>query len=177
MFTRTLNRASMFLNEKNIAHSMFNGCKLDHELQHIALDEHIIIKGKDIPRDCEVIYECYLTDDTHNPDFYTFSTKLAKNKKIVRFVTIIYKKGDVDYNSFMIKYPLFSKRPKSEKTEAEKKASRDNFKRAAWRTLVNVSMAYAQMAQEDIDEGDDEDDVPILEEIKGPDLAVSTRFS
>ena len=45
--------------------------------------------------------------------------------------------------------------------------------RAAWRTLVNVSMAYAQMAQEDTDE---DDDVPILHEIKGPDLAVSTRF-
>ena len=49
MFTRTLNRASMFLNEKNIAHSMFNGCKIDHELQHIALDEPIIIKGKTFP--------------------------------------------------------------------------------------------------------------------------------
>ena len=46
--------------------------------------------------------------------------------------------------------------------------------RAAWRTLVNVSMAYAQMAQEDTDE--DDEDVPILQEIKGPDLAVSTRF-
>ena len=45
--------------------------------------------------------------------------------------------------------------------------------RAAWRTLVNVSMAYAQMAQEDTDE---DDDAPILGEIKGPDLAVSTRF-
>lgn len=45
--------------------------------------------------------------------------------------------------------------------------------RAAWRTLVNVSMAYAQMAQEDTDEYDD---APILDEIKGPDLAVSTRF-
>ena len=172
MFTHTLNRASKFLNEKNIAHSMFNGCKIDHELQHIALDEPIIIKGKDVPRDCEVLYECYLTDD-HNPDFYMFKNP-TKNKKIVRFVTIIYKKGDVDYNSFMIKYPLFSKRPKSEKTEAEKKASRDNFKRAAWRTLVNVSTAYAQMAQEDPDDKDE--DEPILHEIKGPDLAVSTRF-
>ena len=45
--------------------------------------------------------------------------------------------------------------------------------RAAWRTLVNVSMAYAQMAQEDTDE---DDDAPILDEIKGQDLAVSTRF-
>ena len=45
--------------------------------------------------------------------------------------------------------------------------------RAAWRTLVNVSMAYAQMAQEDTDE---DDDAPILDEIKGLDLAVSTRF-
>ena len=171
MFTRTLNRASKFLTEKGIAHSMFNGCKIDHELQHIALDEPIIIKGKDVPRDCEVLYECYLTDD-HNPDFYMFANP-TKNKKIVRFVTIIYKKGDVDYNSFMIKYPLFSKKPKAEKTKAEKKASRDNFKRAAWRTLVNVSMAYAQMAQEDTDE---DDDAPILDEIKGPDLAVSTRF-
>ena len=47
--------------------------------------------------------------------------------------------------------------------------------RAAWRTLVNVSMAYAQMAQEDPEEDEDEDE-PILQEIKGPDLAVSTRF-
>lgn len=45
--------------------------------------------------------------------------------------------------------------------------------RAAWRTLVNVSMAYAQMAQEDTDE---DDDAPILDEIKGLDIAVSTRF-
>lgn len=45
--------------------------------------------------------------------------------------------------------------------------------RAAWRTLVNVSMAYAQMAQEDTDE---DDDAPIMDETKGPDLAVSTRF-
>ena len=45
--------------------------------------------------------------------------------------------------------------------------------RAAWRTLVNVSMVYAQMAQENTDE---DDDAPILDEIKGPDLAVSTRF-
>lgn len=45
--------------------------------------------------------------------------------------------------------------------------------RAAWRTLVNVSMAYAQMAQEDTNE---DDDAPILDEIKGLDLAVSTRF-
>ena len=175
MFTHTLNRASKFLNEKNIAHSMFNGCKIDHELQHIALDEPIIINGKDIPCDCEVIYECYLTDDTHNPDFYTFSTKLAKNKKIVQFVTIIYKKGDVDYKNPIIKYPLFSKKPKAEKTKAEKKTDRDNFKRAAWRTLVDVSMAYAQMSQEDPEEDEDEDE-PILHEIKGPDLAVSTRF-
>ena len=174
MFTHTLNRASKFLTEKGIAHSMFNGCKIDHELQHIALDDPVIIKGKDVPRDCEVLYECYLTD-THNPDFYMFKHP-TKNKKIVRFVTIIYKKGDVDYKNPMIKYPLFSKKPKVEKTKAEKKTDRDNFKRAAWRTLVNVSMAYAQMAQEDPDE-DDEDDVPILEEIKGPDLAVSTRFS
>lgn len=170
MFTRTLNRASMFLNEKNIAHSMFNGCKLDHELQHIALDEHIIIKGKDIPRDCEVIYECYLTDN-HNPDFYMFKNP-TKNKKIVRFVTIIYKKGDVDYKNPMIKYPLFGKNPKAEKAKAEKKASHDIFKRAAWSALVNVAMAYAQMAQED----SDDEDAPVLNEIKGPDLAVSTRF-
>ena len=175
MFTHTLNRASKFLNEKNIAHSMFNGCKIDHELQHIALDEPTIIKGKDVPRDCEVLYECYLTEDTHNPDFYNFSTKLAKNKKIVQFVTIIYKKGDVDYKNPMIKYPLFSKKPKAEKTKAEKKTDRDNFKRAAWRTLVDVSMAYAQMSQEDPEEDEDEDE-PILHEIKGPDLAVSTRF-
>lgn len=175
MFTHTLNRASKFLTEKGITHTMSASCKLDYELQHIALDEPIIIKGKDIPRDCEVIYECYLTDNT-SPDFYMFANP-SKNKKIVRFVTIIYKKGDVDYKNSMIKYPLFSKKPKDEKTEAEKKASRDNFKRAAWRTLVNVSMAYVQMAQEDTDEDDDEDDVPILEEIKGPDLAVSTRFS
>lgn len=175
MFTHTLNRASKFLTEKGIAHSMFNGCKLDSNLQHIALDEPIIIKGKDVPRDCEVLYECYLTDD-HNPDFYTFSTKLAKGKKIVRFVTIIYKKGDVDYKNPMIKYPLFSKKPKVEKTKAEKKTDRDNFKRAAWRTLVNVSMAYAQMAQEEPDEEDEDEDEPILHEIKGPDLAVSTRF-
>ena len=127
MFTRTLNRASMFLNEKNIAHS---------------------------------------------PDFYTFKNP-TKNKKIVRFVTIIYKKSDVDYKNPMIKYPLFSKKPKVENTKAEKKTGRDNFKRAAWRTLVNVSMAYAQMAQEDTDA---DDDAPILAEIKGPDLAVSTRF-
>lgn len=172
MFTHALNRASKFLAEKGITHSMFNGCKIDHELQHIALDDPIIIKGKDVPRDCEVIYECYLTD-THNPDFYMFANP-SKNKKIVRFVTIIYKKGDVDYNSFMIKYPLFSKKPKVEKTKAEKKTDRDNFKRAAWRTLVNVSTAYAQMAQEDPD--DEDEDAPILEEIKGPDLAVSTRF-
>lgn len=46
--------------------------------------------------------------------------------------------------------------------------------RAAWGTLVNVSMAYAQIAQEDPD--DEDEDVPILDEIKGPDLAVSTRF-
>ena len=174
MFTHTLNRASKFLNEKNIAHSMFNGCKLDHELQHIALDEPIIIKGKDVPRDCEVLYECYLTDD-HNPDFYMFKNP-TKNKKIVRFVTIIYKKGDVDYKNPMIKYPLFSKKPKAEKTKAEKKTDRDNFKRAAWRTLVNVSMAYAQMSQEEPDEDDEDEDEPILHEIKGPDLAVSTRF-
>lgn len=174
MFSRTLNRASKFLTEKGIAHSMFNGCKLDHELQHIALDDTVIIKGKNIPRDCEVIYECYLTDDTHNPDFYTFA-RPTKNKKIVRFVTIIYKKGNVDYNSFMIKYPLFSKKPKVEKTEAEKKTDRDNFKHVAWRTLVNISMAYAQMAQEEPNEDEDED-TPILNEIKGPDLAVSTRF-
>ena len=45
--------------------------------------------------------------------------------------------------------------------------------RAAWRTLVNASTAYAQMAQEDTDE---DDDAPILDEIKSPDLAVSTRF-
>lgn len=173
MFTHTLNRASKFLAEKGIAHSMFNGCKLDSNLQHIALDEPIIIKGKDVPRDCEVLYECYLTDD-HNPDFYTFSTKLTKGKKIVRFVTIIYKKGDVDYKNPMIKYPLFSKKHKVEKTKAEKKTDRDNFKRTAWRTLVNVSMAYAQMAQEDPEEEDE--DEPILHEIKGPDLAVSTRF-
>ena len=44
--------------------------------------------------------------------------------------------------------------------------------RAAWRTLVNVSMAYAQIAQED----PDDEDAPILDEINGPDLAVSTRF-
>lgn len=174
MFTHTLNRASKFLNEKNIAHSMFNGCKIDHELQHIALDEPIIIKGKNIPRDCEVLYECYLTDD-HNPDFYMFKNP-TKNEKIVRFVTIIYKKGDVDYKNPMIKYPLFSKKPKVEKTKAEKKTDRDNFKRAAWRTLVNVSMAYAQMAQEDPEEEDEDEDEPILHEIKGPDLAVSTRF-
>ena len=172
MFTHTLNRASKFLNEKNIAHSMFNGCKIDHELQHIALDEPMIIKGKDVPRDCEVLYECYLTDD-YNPDFYMFKNP-TKNKKIVRFVTIIYKKGDVDYKNPMIKYPLFSKKPKVEKTKAEKKTDRDNFKRAAWRTLVNVSMAYAQMSQEEPDEEDE--DEPILHEIKGPDLAVSTRF-
>ena len=174
MFTRTLNRASMFLNEKNISHSMFNGCKLDSNLQHIALDEPIIINGKDVPRDCEVLYECYLTDD-HNPDFYMFKNPI-KNKKIVRFVTIIYKKGDVDYKNPMIKYPLFSKKPKVEKTKAEKKTDRDNFKRTAWRTLVNVSMAYAQMAQEEPDEEDEDEDEPILHEIKGPDLAVSTRF-
>ena len=89
-------------------------------------------------------------------------------------MTIIYKKGDVDYKNPMIKYPLFGKKPKAEKTKAEKKTDRDNFKRAAWRTLVNVSMAYAQMAQEDPD--DEDEDAPILEEIKGPDLAVSTRF-
>ena len=161
MFTHTLNRASKFLTEKGIAHSMFNGCKIDHELQHIALDDPII-KGKNIPRDCEVIYECYLTDDTYNTDFYMFSNP-SKNKK-----------GDVDYKNPMIKYPLFSKKSKAEKTKAEKKASRNNFKRAAWRTLVNVSTAYAQMAQEDPD--DEDDDEPILHEIKGPDLAVSTRF-
>lgn len=172
MFTHTLNRASMFLNEKNIAHSMFNGCKIDHELQHIALDEPIIIKGKNVPRDCEVLYECYLTDD-HNPDFYMFKNP-TKNKKIARFVTIIYKKGDVDYKNPMIKYTLFGKKPKVEKTKVEKKTDRDNFKRVAWKTLANVSMAYAQMAQEDTDENDE--DVPILQEIKGPDLAVSTRF-
>ena len=45
--------------------------------------------------------------------------------------------------------------------------------RADCRTLVNVSMAYAQKAQEDTDE---DDDAPILDEIKGPDLTVSTRF-
>lgn len=174
MFTHTLNRASKFLTEKGIAHSMFNGCKLDHELQHIALDEPTIIKGKDVPRDCEVLYECYLTDD-YNPDFYMFKNP-TKNKKIVRFVTIIYKKGDADYKNPMIKYPLFSKKPKVEKTKAEKKTDRDNFKRAAWRTLVNVSMAYAQMAQEEPDEEDEDEDEPILQEIKGPDLAVSTRF-
>ena len=173
MFTHTLNRASKFLAEKGIAHNVFNGCKLDGNLQHIALDEPIIINGKDVPRDCEVLYECYLTDD-YNPDFYMFKNP-TKNKKIVRFVTIIYKKGDVDYKNPMIKYPLFSKKPKSEKTKAEKKTDRDNFKRAAWRTLVNVSMAYAQMAQEDPEEDEDEDE-PILHEIKGPDLAVSTRF-
>ena len=175
MFTHTLNRASKFLTEKGIAHSMFNGCKIDHELQHIALDEPIIIKGKNIPRDCEVLYECCLTNNTYNPDFYMFVNP-TKNKKIVRFVTIIYKKGDVDYKNPMIKYPLFSKKPKVEKTKAEKKTDRDNFKSAAWRTLVNVSMAYAQMAQEDPEEDEDEDK-PILQEIKGPDLAVSTRFS
>ena len=173
MFTHTLNRASKFLTEKGIAHSMFNGCKIDHELQHIALDEPIIIKGKDVPRDCEVLYECYLTDD-HNPDFYMFKNP-TKNKKFVRFVTIIYKKGDVDYKNPMIKYPFFSKKPKVEKTKAEKKTDRDNFKHAAWRTLVNVSTAYAQMAQEDPEEDEDGDE-PILQEIKGPDLAVSTRF-
>ena len=174
MFTHTLNRASKFLTEKGIAHSMFNGCKLDGNLQHIALDEPIIIKGKDVPRDCEVLYECYLTDN-HNPDFYMFKNP-TKNKKIVRFVTIIYKKGDVDYKNPMIKYPLFSKKPKAEKTKDEKKTDCDNFKRAAWRTLVNVSMAYAQMAQEEPDEEDEDEDEPILHEIKGPDLAVSTRF-
>ena len=91
-------------------------------------------------------------------------------------MTIIYKKGDVDYKNPMIKYTLFSKKPKAEKTKAEKKTDRDNFKRAAWRTLVNVSMAYAQMAQEESDEEDEDEDEPILHEIKGPDLAVSTRF-
>lgn len=175
MFTHTLNRASMFLSEKNIAHSMFNGCKLDHELQHIALDEPIIIKDKNVPRDCEVIYECYLTDGTKDPDFYMFADP-SKNKKIVRFVAIIYKKGDVDYKNPMIKYHLFSKKPKDEKTKAEKKESRDNFKHAAWSTLVNISMVYVQMAQEEPDEDDEDEDAPILEEIKGPDLAISTRF-
>ena len=176
MFTHTLNRASKFLTEKGITHSMLKlNCMLGNNLQIIVLDDPIIIKGKDVPRDCEVIYECYLTDGTNNPDFYMFADP-SKNKKIVRFVTIIYKKGDVDYKNPMIKYPLFSKKPKAEKTKAEKKTDRDNFKHTAWRTLVNVSMAYAQMAQEDPDEDDEDEDEPILHEIKGPDLAVSTRF-
>lgn len=172
MFTHTLNRASKFLTEKGITHSMLKlNCMLGNNLQIIVLDDPIIIKGKNVPRDCEVIYECYLTDGTNNPDFYMFADP-SKNKKIVRFVTIIYKKGDVDYDNFMIKYPLFGKNPKAEKAKAEKKASHDIFKRAAWSALVNVAMAYAQMAQED----SDDEDAPILNEIKGPDLAVSTRF-
>lgn len=167
MFTHTLNRASKFLTEKGFTHSMLKlNCMLGNNLQIIVLDDPIIIKGKDVPRDCEVIYECYLTDGANNPDFYMFADP-SKNKKIARFITIIYKKGDVDYDNFMIKYPLFSKKPK-----AEKKASSDNFKRAAWSALVNVAMAYAQTAQED----PDDEDAPVLEEIKGPDLAVSTRF-
>ena len=171
MFSNIITNAAAVLESKGIKCSMYNGCKLDSALQHVALEEPIVFKSEDTPIGCEALYECY-TDDSNDPEFYTFIDPTL-NKRIKRFITLLIKKGSVDYKGPMIRRFIFVKAPKAKK---EKKEKRINITckgvgHVAWKVLLSFCEAMSASAT-----SIDDEDEPILHEIKGPDLAVSTRF-
>lgn len=172
MFSNIITNAAAVLESKGIKCSMYNGCKLDSALQHVALEEPIVFKSEDIPIGCEVLYECYTDENENDPEFYTFSDPTL-NKRIKRFITLLIKKGSVDYKGPMIRRFIFVKAPKVKKEKKEKRINITckNVGHITWKALLSFceAMSYAST-------NDDDEDEPILNEIKGPDLAVSTRF-
>lgn len=178
MFSNIITNAAAVLESKGIKCNMYNGCKMDSALQHVALEEPIVFKSEDIPVGCEVLYECYTDENSNDPEFYTFFSDPTQNKKIKRFVTLLIKKGSVDYKNPMVRRFIFIKAPKVKKEKKDKRITITckDVGHVTWKALLSFceAMSYASAATSSI--YDDDEDEPILNEIKGPELAVSTRF-